>query len=102
MQVPTPSTRKEEGGVKPFVPSILAKLRSFPLRKECTADLNCRTNHLPSLLTQPPQRFLPKLSGIDDEEASARLHYWGSILLLLSLEASFLLALIWVNKNTPN
>ena len=60
-------------------------LHQFPLpRKHCTSDLKCRTESLPSLLVQPPQRFLPELAGVEEEESEARLHYWGAILLLPS------------------
>ena len=50
-------------------------------REECTTDFKCRTNHLPSLLVQPLQFELAK---VEEEAELARLHYWGSILMLLS------------------
>ena len=58
------------------------------MRKECAGNLQCRVKRFPSLFSQPPQKFLPQLSEINEVEASERLHYWGSILLLLGCQES--------------
>ncbi|CAK8986127.1 unnamed protein product [Durusdinium trenchii] len=62
--------------------SWMVEMCSSKMWKHCTSDLKCRTESLPSLLVQPPQRFLPELAGVEEEESEARLHYWGAILLL--------------------
>ncbi|CAK9078821.1 Uncharacterized protein SCF082_LOCUS37634, partial [Durusdinium trenchii] len=65
------------------VPNVVGLLKwMVNVRKECGLDIHCHLEYFPPILTEPPPRFLPKLLEIDEEESSARLHYWGAVLLL--------------------